>query len=67
MGDVTAGEVVAILRRARGHQYFSTPHDWDRETVVHVFRPVVSGERWYVKVYFLAEAASTAVFISIHR
>jgi len=67
VGDVTADEVVAILRRTRGHQYSSTAHDWNRETVVHVFRPLVSGERWYVKAYFLAGAGSTAVFISVHR
>lgn len=67
VGDITADEVVAILRRARGHQYSRAPHDWDQKTVVHVFRPIVSGEKWYVKAYFLAGAERTAVFISVHR
>ena len=58
---------MAILRRARGDQYSSAPHDWDRDTLVHVFRPVVSGQRWYVKAYFLAEPNGTAAFISVHR
>lgn len=67
VGDVTAGEVVVVLRRARGHQYSCAPHDWDRDTMVHVFRPLLFGERWYVKAYFLTEGESTAVFISVHR
>jgi hypothetical protein len=67
VGDVTAAEVIAFLRSTRGSQYSSASHDWDRDTIVHVFWPVVSGQRWYVKAYFLAEADGTAVFISVHR
>ena len=67
VGDVTAQEIITLLHRTRGDEYTSSPHDWDPETVVHVFRPLVGKERWYVKVYFLEEPISTAVFISVHR
>jgi hypothetical protein len=66
VGDVSVGEVIAMVRRARGPDYSVSPHHWDAETEVHVFRPMVGGTRWYVKVYFLEEPEGTAVFVSIH-
>jgi hypothetical protein len=67
VGDVTAQEVISLLHRTRGDQYSSSPHDWDPGTVVHVFRPIIDGARWYVKVYFLEKPTRTAVFISVHK
>lgn len=66
IGEVTEEEVIGILRRTRGYQYSSSPHAWDAEVTVHVFRPVVHGQRWYVKAYFLGSPNASAVFISVH-
>ena len=67
VGDISVDGLVAILRRARGTDYSVTPHHWDPEIEVHVFRPTLDGTRWYVKAYFLEQPEGTAVFISIHR
>lgn len=67
VGDMTETEVVRLLRRTRGDQYSSSCHDWDSETTVHVFRPEVDGERWYIKAYFLDPADKSAMFISVHK
>lgn len=69
-GDVSPEDVVALLKRCRGTQHSSSPHHFDPEVDVHVFRPevVVPGrkraQRWYVKLYFVEP---DAVFISVHR
>ena len=60
-------DVIGIVKRARGADYSASPHYWDPDTEVHVFRPTVEGTRWYVKAHFLEEPEGTAVFISIHR
>jgi hypothetical protein len=67
VGDISADEVIRIVRRAQGRDYSTAPHHWDPDTEVHVFRPTVEGIRWYVKAYFLEEPEGIAVFISIHR
>jgi len=67
VGDVSVEEVIAVVRRARGHDYSTSPHHWNADTEVHLFRPIVDGTSWYVKAYFLEEPAGTAVFISVHR
>ena len=30
IGEVTETDVIHVLRRTRGDQYSSSPHDWDR-------------------------------------
>lgn len=67
VGEVSEADVIRMLRRARGDQHSSAPHDWDPETTVHVFRPDVGGETWYVKAYFLDPPAGFAVIISVHK
>lgn len=64
VGEVTAEFVVGLLRRCAGTRYRATPHHFVRGVVCHEFKPVVDGERWYVKAYFLSK---DAVFISVHR
>jgi len=64
IGDVSAREVIAMLRRCRGNQHRSSPHARDRNVTVHEFMPLVSRERWYIKAYFLEDEAW---FISVHR
>jgi hypothetical protein len=63
IGEVDAAFVIRLLERCSGTQYRQGPHDFDPGTVVHTFLPRFGGERWYVKVYFLAD---DAVFISVH-
>ena len=63
VGAVDAAFVIRLLHRCHGADYDTRPHDFDPNTPVHVFRPTLGHERWYVKAYFLAE---TAVFISVH-
>jgi hypothetical protein len=67
VGDVSVEEVIWIVRRTRGADCSASPHHWDPDTDVHLFRPIVDGTRWYVKAHFLEEPEGTAVFISIHR
>lgn len=67
VGDVTETEVVKLLRRTRGDQYSSSGHDWDPGTTVHLFKPEVDGQRWYIKAYFLDPAEKSAMFISVHK
>lgn len=64
VGEVTAEFVALLLERCNGTQYRESPHDFDREVVVHTFLPETNGERWYIKAYFLGDGA---VFISVHR
>lgn len=67
VGDVTEDEVISLLQKTRGDQYGSSNHDWDAETIVHVFKPEVDGERWYIKAYFLDPEDRSAMFISVHK
>lgn len=67
VGDVTAAEVVGLLPKTRGDQYSSSSHDWDAATAVHVFKPVVNREQWYIKAYFLDPSDESAMFISVHK
>jgi hypothetical protein len=73
IGVVTPTEVVALLQRCRGDQYRCVPHHADASVPVHVFLPVLTGERWYVKAYLVAGAPDEpsgpdiAVLISVHK
>jgi hypothetical protein len=67
VGEVTEAEVIGLLRRTRGDQYSSSGHDWDRDTTVHVFKPEVDDERWYIKAYFLNPTDHSAIFVSVHK
>lgn|SRR5690606_15135959 len=64
IGEVSAEFVILLLGRCKGTQYRESPHDFDREIVVHTFLPETAGGRWYIKAYFLSD---DAVFISVHR
>lgn len=64
VGEVTAEFVARLLRRCTGDQYRASPYHFDRSVLCHKFTPVLDGERWYLKAYFLS---AKAVFISVHR
>lgn len=66
-GEVSPEDVVALLRRCKGTQYAASPHHYDRETQVNIFKPVVSGQGWYIKSYLVEADGVTAVFISVHQ
>jgi hypothetical protein len=61
---VTVEFVIRLLLRCDGHEYECRKHHTLPRVLVHVFTPLLGGERWYVKAYFLS---SRAIFISIHR
>ena len=63
-GVVSAVDVIALLKLARGSQYESFPHKDDSAVMVHLFRPQRRGEQWYIKLYFLE---SNCCFISVHK
>lgn len=65
IGEVTPEFVIGLLRKTRGQDYSSSPHDAHASVEVHVFKPVVDEGRWYVKAYF--SPGDSAVFISVHE
>lgn len=61
---VTPSFVIHLLWRCSGLEYESRKHHLYPHLLCHVFKPVVDGERWYVKAYFVS---TRAIFISVHR
>ena len=65
IGDVTAADVAALIRRCSGRQYASSPHHRNPTVEVHEFFPgrgVRGQPRWYIKLYF----RNGTTFISVH-
>jgi cobalamin biosynthesis protein CbiG len=67
IGEVDAEFVIKLLNRSRGSHHTESPHDADRDVVVHTFRPEHAGKRWYIKAYFLEAHGNEATFISVHE
>lgn len=65
-GQISPQEVVALLRRCRAHQHEVRPHHHVAEQAIDIFKPVVDGERWYIKSYLIEADGEIAVFISVH-
>jgi hypothetical protein len=63
IGAVTPVQVAAVISRARGGDYTSSPHHLDRRVEVHQIRVFDQGLRWYIKWYFVEP---NSVFISVH-
>ncbi len=63
-GAISISEVTAIIGRARGNTYSSSPHHYDTEIDVHVIKTTHSGQHWYIKWYF---TEPDCVFISVHE
>ncbi|MDC9719296.1 MAG: hypothetical protein PSN46_01045 [Gammaproteobacteria bacterium] len=63
-GAVSISTVTTIIGRARGNNYFSSPHHYDSEVDVHVIKTTHSGQHWYIKWYF---TEPDCVFISVHK
>ena len=65
IGTVTAGFVIRLLRKARGHDHRESAHHWDDSVTVHSFRCRDGNDLWYIKAYFIESTG--AVFICVHR
>jgi len=65
LGEVSVAFVVRLIKGTRGQDYASSPHHADPSVEVHIFRPRVEEEDWYVKAYLSLDRS--AVFISVHR
>lgn len=59
-GEVTANEVIDLLRRSNGMQYEVSPHHSSSAFNVHI----ITVSTWYVKFYFLDP---DTWFISVHQ
>jgi hypothetical protein len=62
-GAVSVSEVTNIIGRARGNDYFCSPHHFDENIDVHIIKTTLSGRSWYIKWYFVEP---DCVFISVH-
>ena len=63
-GGVSIDEVLQVLGRSKGNGYSSSPHHFDNTIDVHVVKTSHSGQRWYIKWYFVEP---DSVFISVHH
>ncbi len=63
-GGITSDDVVKLLNATRGDQYKTEPHKDDSSVLVHYFEPMVAGENWHIKLYFLEP---DCWFISAHK
>lgn len=64
VGLVSLDEVAAIIGRARGNSYSSSPHHQVEEVEVHIIETRHGDENWYIKWYFVEP---NSVFISVHH
>lgn len=64
VGKLTVAELTEILMACKGDEYTCSPHHQDPGLLVHVFKPVHKGRRWYIKVYFEEEQV---IFLSAHE
>ncbi len=62
-GDKTKEDVVSMLKKTKGTQYSSIPHDTVPNVEVHIFKPLLGDEEWYIKFYFIDP---NCIFISVH-
>lgn len=60
MGELSASELINIVKRCNGSHHRSSPHHLDPSIDVHVLRR----DGWYIKFYFLDP---DTIFISVHR
>jgi hypothetical protein len=60
---VTSEEVITMLRRTSGRQYEVSQHHFIESVEVHIFKPIVRGVKWYIKLYFIEPSCW---FISVH-
>lgn len=59
-GEVSAEQLIDILKQCRGTGHSCSPHHLDKSIDVHV----IESRSWYIKFYFLDP---DTVFISVHQ
>ena len=62
-GDKSKDDVVSMLNKTKGTQYTSIHHDTVPDVEVHIFKPLIGDEEWYIKFYFIDP---NCFFISVH-
>jgi hypothetical protein len=63
-GVISNNDVAAMITSARGNEYTSSPHHFDKNIDVHVIKLLKNGQSWYIKWYI---AEPNSVFISVHH
>lgn len=63
IGQVTAEDLIKLIKRCSGIQHSCSLHHTSSKFLVHVMNP--SG--WYIKFYFLDDSDGSTVFISVHK
>ncbi len=66
-GDISAEEIIELLRRCRGNQHQTGRHHFDSTQVIHIFKYTSPSIRWYIKAYLADQDGVMAVFISVHQ
>jgi hypothetical protein len=66
-GDLSADDVIRLIRRCRGTHYETSDHHADPTQEVNIFKPSSGGIRWYIKSYLVETDGITAFFISVHE
>ncbi len=63
IGAVKTQQLIEVISKARGTNYKSSPHDFDKSIEVHIIS--MRGEKnWYIKWYF---SDPNTIFISVHE
>lgn len=65
MGNITASDVVDMLKICRGNQHTTSRHHADRSIELHIIK-TERPRRWYIKFYFLEPEVPETMFISVH-
>lgn len=64
IGAISAEEVAALINKARGTDYNSSQHHFDKSIQVHIVQVRHQGKSWYIKWYLLEP---NSWFISVHN
>ena len=66
-GQVTVEDVKRLISRCNGGQYTAKPMTEDPSIMKHEMKPVMAGEQWFIRFYFVELPADVAMFISVHK
>lgn len=64
IGDISVEDVAEIIKHARGGDYGSSPHHFDKNITVHLIKTRYRLASWYIKWFFIEP---DVVFISVHQ
>jgi hypothetical protein len=63
IGEITANELIKIIKSCGGMDHECSPHRQCTGFLVHVMKPA----DWYIKFYFVDDSEGYTVFISVHK